>query len=371
MRNFLGWGRLVAAPAQVPEDPVPAPTQEVPVPAPAPEELFQFSDEDEEALERHEALLQAAFASLRAIVEGRYSRSFRVPLSAGALLRESRDVSPQFYFALNSEMSFGSAAQGSLSPFAQLLHALDEEAKRRKNRTRDDVLLAARFNNVLPYAWSNCANFGCFVSPSVVAHQWPLDTNLPDLERAWRKCRCAHVILLGTQDTPDMPAYWNMFRGSRFKAVSQHLEQCRFETRSSSILLTRFAEWRDFSSPSDEQVDTVLRLAQYVREATPQRRVFIHCRAGVGRTGTILLIAKCIDWLLQHEEETSLPLYELWLQLRAHRCLLVQVPQQLSFVFRALARYLQLHPELQRGRGTPGCACVCLLSLCEKYFLVL
>ena len=82
-----------------------------------------------------------------------------------------------------------------------------------------------------------------------------------------------------------------------------------------------FTEWPDHGVPTDKM--SMIKFIGYIREAHPPDRspLVVHCSAGVGRTGTFIVL----DTMLQRlEQEESLNIYDFLLEIRHQRVKLVQ-----------------------------------------------
>ena len=93
--------------------------------------------------------------------------------------------------------------------------------------------------------------------------------------------------------------------------------------RMSSFDITHyhFTEWSDHGVPTDKMC--MIKFIGYIRKAHPPEGVplVVHCSAGVGRTGTFIVL----DTMLQRlEQEESLNIYEFLLEIRHQRVKLVQ-----------------------------------------------
>ena len=82
-----------------------------------------------------------------------------------------------------------------------------------------------------------------------------------------------------------------------------------------------FTEWPDCGVPTDKMY--MIEFISHVRKAHPPEGapLVVHCNAGVGRTGTFIVL----DTMLQRlEQEESLNIYEFLLEIRQQRVKLVQ-----------------------------------------------
>ena len=82
-----------------------------------------------------------------------------------------------------------------------------------------------------------------------------------------------------------------------------------------------FTEWPDHGVPTDKMC--MIEFIGHIRKAHPPERapLVVHCSAGVGRTGTFIVL----DTMLQRlEQEESLNIYDFLLEIRHQRVKLVQ-----------------------------------------------
>ena len=82
-----------------------------------------------------------------------------------------------------------------------------------------------------------------------------------------------------------------------------------------------FTEWPDHGVPTDKMC--MIKFIGHIRKAHPPEGapLVVHCSAGVGRTGTFIVL----DTMLQRvEQEESLNIYDFLLEIRHQRVKLVQ-----------------------------------------------
>lgn len=239
-----------------------------------------------------------------------------------------------------------------------------------------------RFADIYPYAHNNLHNFGSWIGPGVAACQWPKPQNLRDFYASLIADRVSLVIALGQQNRDEqMLDYWSPRHADKHAAdfqvqpntassVDHDDEQCDWtakwglpQLQSTTFTTTRrgtgqkqcvevirFPRWQDYSAPPSSDIVAVLELAKRINQASDDSAAFVHCRAGVGRSGTVLMVAWGMRELerLDHEQRTAqdsdevqFHFFNLWMEMRLRRSHLCQVPGQLSFVLRALAYWRQ------------------------------
>ena len=95
-------------------------------------------------------------------------------------------------------------------------------------------------------------------------------------------------------------------------------------------------DWPDHGIPSEkvfkELFERYTSALQEVRKKTNERpNVFVHCRAGVGRSGTFVAF-DYISYLLSQNPKEKISIVEVIKQLRYYRTTFVQVHEQLEFL---------------------------------------
>ncbi|XP_067119789.1 tyrosine-protein phosphatase non-receptor type 21 [Centruroides vittatus] len=115
-----------------------------------------------------------------------------------------------------------------------------------------------------------------------------------------------------------------------------------------SVWHIQYTDWPDHSCPQNlqgflgfmEEINAVRRMAN--KSQTPGRRtnspIVVHCSAGVGRTGVVIL-CDIMLFALDHNEVIDMP--KVLTELRLQRMLTVQTIAQYKFVYTVLIQYLK------------------------------
>lgn len=110
-----------------------------------------------------------------------------------------------------------------------------------------------------------------------------------------------------------------------------------------------FMIWPDYGVPSDH--GTVLNFLQIVneqQESIPDAGPFIvHCSAGIGRTGTFIVIDMIIDKIKRHGLDCEIDIQKTIQMVRSQRSGLVQTEAQYKFVYLAVQQYIDTIQRLQ------------------------
>jgi len=123
--------------------------------------------------------------------------------------------------------------------------------------------------------------------------------------------------------------YFNRYRIRYSKKTSIYNDEFFLDEKGNSIRRLTFNKWKDHSVPN---IDEFLEFYEHFRSILDEQAVtLVHCRAGVGRTGTFLLF----HYIFNHYKEngyTHKRVVDGLILLRNSRCHMVQNYKQLSLV---------------------------------------
>ncbi|GAB1602220.1 tyrosine-protein phosphatase non-receptor type 11-like [Argonauta hians] len=110
-----------------------------------------------------------------------------------------------------------------------------------------------------------------------------------------------------------------------------------------------FMIWPDYGVPSDP--GTVLNFLQMVneqQESIPDSGPFVvHCSAGIGRTGTFIVIDMIIDKIKRHGLDCEIDIQKTIQMVRSQRSGLVQTEAQYKFIYLGVQQYIDTIQRLQ------------------------
>jgi protein tyrosine phosphatase len=113
-----------------------------------------------------------------------------------------------------------------------------------------------------------------------------------------------------------------------------------------------YTGWPDHGIPKKEQFDDFDKLVENsiecydaFKESEDNKRILLHCSAGIGRTGTLLSIMHIVSTIknMQKDGETlnNISVFSTVRKLREHRFHLVQSESQYIFIYQYLAAFLK------------------------------
>ncbi|XP_008144193.2 tyrosine-protein phosphatase non-receptor type 14 isoform X1 [Eptesicus fuscus] len=110
----------------------------------------------------------------------------------------------------------------------------------------------------------------------------------------------------------------------------------------------QYTDWPDHGCPEDvqgflsylEEIQSVRRHTNSMLEGTQSRHppIVVHCTAGVGRTGVVIL-SELMIYCLEHNEKVEVPM--MLRLLREQRMFMIQTIAQYKFVYQVLIQFLQ------------------------------
>ncbi|EEC11804.1 putative protein tyrosine phosphatase, non-receptor type nt6 [Ixodes scapularis] len=277
----------------------------------------------------------------------------------------------------------------------QVFLEFENIAKRKPNADFSTALLLEniprnRFSDVLPYeenrvrltpsadnrtGYINASHVSASVGDSqrfYIAAQGPMQTTAKSFwQMVWENHVGVVVMLTDTEDDQGHEKcyqYWPQANGEeaalsfgeyrvvRKSAVSSAVAvtTCLVLSRTQGVSCThrnvwhlRYTDWPDHGTPGDvqgflgfmEEVDSVRRLAlNDQRLRTRNAPTVVHCTAGVGRSGVVIL-CDILLFCLDHNVPVDLP--RVLTLVRMQRMLSVQTLAQYKFVHQVLIRYLR------------------------------
>ncbi|XP_048736294.2 LOW QUALITY PROTEIN: tyrosine-protein phosphatase non-receptor type 21-like [Ostrea edulis] len=108
----------------------------------------------------------------------------------------------------------------------------------------------------------------------------------------------------------------------------------------------QYTDWPDHGCPEDmygflgflDEVDSVQRLAESEEGSGKKSPILVHCSAGAGRTGVVIL-TQVMKWCLEHNFDIDLP--KALGAIRQQRMFMVQTLGQYNFIHKTLIQYLK------------------------------
>eukprot|EP00057_Strongylocentrotus_purpuratus_P007507 XP_011661981.1 PREDICTED: tyrosine-protein phosphatase corkscrew [Strongylocentrotus purpuratus] len=116
-----------------------------------------------------------------------------------------------------------------------------------------------------------------------------------------------------------------------------------FPEESRPMFHFHFKSWPDHGVPSDpSRVLNFLQDVNKKQETFPDAgSIIVHCSAGIGRTGTFIVIDIILNLIKQHGLDCEIDIYNTIRLVRQQRSGLVQTEAQYKFVYRAVQHYIE------------------------------
>ena len=229
-----------------------------------------------------------------------------------------------------------------------------------------------RFANIIPYEHSRvklnvtgdnfsdyinaCSIDGYYKPQSYIAAQGPMPNTVHDFWRLiWEK-NIEHIVALTRvmealkkkceQYWPELennscnygPIEVTLKRVDRFTSYDIRMLELKHkdyldDTRT--VIQFHFIIWPDHGVPifSSSLLSFINHTKEYHIPGKQEAPLLVHCSAGVGRTGTFIVL----DYFIEHlKENDKINVYKMVAQLREARCLMVQTKDQFMFIHDAI-----------------------------------
>uniref|UniRef100_A0A3Q2YHM6 protein-tyrosine-phosphatase n=1 Tax=Hippocampus comes TaxID=109280 RepID=A0A3Q2YHM6_HIPCM len=227
-------------------------------------------------------------------------------------------------------------------------HGSFEEASKEHNRDKN------RYPNILPYDHSRVHN--CLIKKFIAAQGPKLETVADFWRMIWEQKTATIVMLTNLKERKEDKCfqYWPekgcwMYGNIRVAMedvtvlVDYTVRKFCLQYQDSDgprapCLVTQlhFTSWPDFGVPFSPI--GMLKFLKKVKAVNPPYAgpIVVHCSAGVGRTGTFIVIDSMID--MMHTEQ-RVDVFGFVSRIREQRCQLIQTDMQYSFIYQALLEY--------------------------------
>ncbi|XP_029316269.1 tyrosine-protein phosphatase non-receptor type 21 isoform X3 [Cottoperca gobio] len=204
---------------------------------------------------------------------------------------------------------------------------------------------------------------------SYIATQGPLSNTCPDFwQMVWEQGVSIIAMVTAEEESGREKSfrYWPRL-GSRHNTVTygRFKITTRFRTESGCYATTglkikhlltgqertvwhlQYTDWPDHGCPEDfkgfltylEEIQSVRRHTNSISDPkNTNLPVLVHCSAGVGRTGVIIL-SEIMIACLEHNETLDVPKF--LLKLRGQRMMMVQTLSQYTFIYKVIIQYLR------------------------------
>ncbi|XP_074515923.1 tyrosine-protein phosphatase non-receptor type 21 [Sebastes fasciatus] len=204
---------------------------------------------------------------------------------------------------------------------------------------------------------------------SYIASQGPLSNTCPDFwQMVWEQGVSIIAMVTAEEESGREKSfrYWPRL-GSRHNTVTygRFKITTRFRTESGCYATTglkikhlltgqertvwhlQYTDWPDHGCPEDlkgfltylEEIQSVRRHTNSISDPkNTNLPVLVHCSAGVGRTGVVIL-SEIMIACLEHNETLDVPKY--LFKLRSQRMIMVQTLSQYTFIYKVIIQYLR------------------------------
>ncbi|XP_047501923.1 receptor-type tyrosine-protein phosphatase H-like [Penaeus chinensis] len=205
--------------------------------------------------------------------------------------------------------------------------------------------------------------------PSFVAAQGPKDETLDDFWRmVWEQKVHTIVMLTNLMEKGKVMCakYWpaagarplecDIYQIRNLNEVKDSLYVSRILEVTAGqqkriVKHYHFLAWPDFGTPEREE-DLLGFIAAVRRSSAPAAHpVVVHCRAGVGRTGTFIGLWNLMDAVNACPNSSNIDVYQTVLNMRKNRPIMVQTTDQYLYLYKCIATYID-SPEKWSHQGS-------------------
>ncbi|KAK3599016.1 hypothetical protein CHS0354_007483 [Potamilus streckersoni] len=138
-----------------------------------------------------------------------------------------------------------------------------------------------------------------------------------------------------------------LFSNDSLCYITNRILMCHLPSKKErQVWHMQYTDWPDHGCPDDmygflgflDEVESVQRLAESEEGSGKKTPIVVHCSAGVGRTGVVIL-TQVMKWCLEYNHDVDLP--KALNTIRQQRMYMVQTLGQYNFIHKTLIQYLK------------------------------
>lgn len=132
------------------------------------------------------------------------------------------------------------------------------------------------------------------------------------------------------------------------------------EPKSLTVYQFQYLAWSDHGVPDNVQntINFIEYVNQLYKEIKSNKPITVHCSAGIGRTGAVIVIDMIIDKIKTHGIQCDIDLYKTVSYLRSQRSGMIQTEKQYQFCYTTINYFIdllnQLHQSQRNQRAQKG-----------------
>lgn len=116
------------------------------------------------------------------------------------------------------------------------------------------------------------------------------------------------------------------------------------ETKSMSVYQFQYLAWSDHGVPDNVQntINFVEHVNKLYKEIGSDNPITVHCSAGIGRTGAVIVIDMIIDKIKTHGIQCDIDLYKTVSYLRSQRSGMIQTEKQYQYLYKTINYFIEI-----------------------------
>lgn len=124
------------------------------------------------------------------------------------------------------------------------------------------------------------------------------------------------------------------------------------EPKSLTVYQFQYLAWSDHGVPDNVQntINFIEHVNQVYKEIGTNKPIAVHCSAGIGRTGAVIVIDMIIDKIKTHGIQCDIDLYKTVSYLRCQRSGMIQTEKQYQYLYTTVNYFIDLYNQSQQNQ---------------------